>query len=226
MIDKVITSLQDADNMQEINLITGLDMCATDNWVDLSTFEENPELQQFISEDGEIYVRAYRYNTNWTPGSDGVGGEQPMGPEWTAWSKLATTSDVSTLTLDKVTMTDAALASAPSNKYDDLTLGATGEPYDAPESGWFFIMKATTASNQYVCITNTTNALSAYCDSSTVSRSVRTMLKVAKGDTVKVYYTAEGTLSYFRFYYATGVVNETTSQTLANQLDTINGEVI
>ena len=51
MIDKVITSLQDADNMQEINLITGLDMCATDNWVDLSTFEENPELQQFISED-------------------------------------------------------------------------------------------------------------------------------------------------------------------------------
>ena len=51
MIDKVITSLQDAYNMQEINLITGLDMCSTDNWVDLSTFEENPELQQFISED-------------------------------------------------------------------------------------------------------------------------------------------------------------------------------
>lgn len=49
MIDKVITSLQDADNMQEINLITGLDMCSTDNWVDLSTFEENTELQKFIS---------------------------------------------------------------------------------------------------------------------------------------------------------------------------------
>lgn len=51
MIDKVITSLQDADNMQEINLITGLDICSTDNWVDLATFEENPELQQFISAD-------------------------------------------------------------------------------------------------------------------------------------------------------------------------------
>lgn len=49
MIDKVITSLQDADNMQEINLITGLDLCSTDNWVDLPTFEENPELQKFIS---------------------------------------------------------------------------------------------------------------------------------------------------------------------------------
>ena len=51
MINKVITSLQDAYKMEEINLITGLDLCKTDNWVDLSTFEENPELQQFISED-------------------------------------------------------------------------------------------------------------------------------------------------------------------------------
>lgn len=51
MIDKVITSLQNADNMQEINIITGLDMCKTDNWIDFSIFEENPELQQFISED-------------------------------------------------------------------------------------------------------------------------------------------------------------------------------
>ena len=50
MIDKVITSLQDADNMQEINLITGLDICSTDNWVDLATFEENPELQKEIDE--------------------------------------------------------------------------------------------------------------------------------------------------------------------------------
>ena len=51
MIDKVITSLQDADNMQEINIITGLDMCKTDNWVDLSTFEENPELKKFVTTD-------------------------------------------------------------------------------------------------------------------------------------------------------------------------------
>ena len=50
MIDKVITSLQDAENMQEINIITGLDMCKTDNWVDLSTFEENPELKKYIND--------------------------------------------------------------------------------------------------------------------------------------------------------------------------------
>lgn len=51
MIDRVITSLQDADNMQEINLITGLDMCSTDNWVDYSTFEEYPKLRKYVSAD-------------------------------------------------------------------------------------------------------------------------------------------------------------------------------
>lgn len=51
MIDKVITSLQDADNMQEINIITGLDMCSTDNWVDYSSFEEYPKLKKFVSKD-------------------------------------------------------------------------------------------------------------------------------------------------------------------------------
>lgn len=50
MINKVITSLQDADNMQEINTITGLDMFKTDNWVDLSEFEDNPELRKFVSD--------------------------------------------------------------------------------------------------------------------------------------------------------------------------------
>lgn len=51
MIDKVITSLQDADNMQKINIITGLDMCSTDNWVDYSSFEEFPKLKKFVSKD-------------------------------------------------------------------------------------------------------------------------------------------------------------------------------
>ena len=50
MINKVITSLQNADNMQEINLITGLDMLNTDNWVDLSTFEENPQLKKYVED--------------------------------------------------------------------------------------------------------------------------------------------------------------------------------
>lgn len=69
----------------------------------LNAFNSNTDpavVQQFISEDGEIYVRAYRYDTNWAPGGSGGvgggGGAQPMGPEWSSWSKLATASDIPT----------------------------------------------------------------------------------------------------------------------------------
>lgn len=69
MIDKVITSLQNADNMQEINIITGLDMCKTDNWVDFSIFEENPELKDFVTayefealQNGDADYIAFRFD--------------------------------------------------------------------------------------------------------------------------------------------------------------------
>lgn len=49
IINKVIMSLQKPNDMEEINSITSVDYDSTDNWVDYFTFEENPELQQFIS---------------------------------------------------------------------------------------------------------------------------------------------------------------------------------
>jgi hypothetical protein len=51
MIDKVIMSLQKPDDMETINLITNLDFDSTDNWADLQTFEENPELKKFITDE-------------------------------------------------------------------------------------------------------------------------------------------------------------------------------
>ena len=49
MINKVITRFQDVDKMEEINRITGLSLFNTDNWCDLSEFEEHEELQNFIN---------------------------------------------------------------------------------------------------------------------------------------------------------------------------------
>ncbi|MCD7740502.1 MAG: hypothetical protein LUH11_04050 [Candidatus Gastranaerophilales bacterium] len=49
MINKVITSLQDCDFMEQINTITGLNIFSTDNWVDIEKFEEHPELKKFIT---------------------------------------------------------------------------------------------------------------------------------------------------------------------------------
>lgn len=50
MIDKVIMSLQKPDSMEQINSITDLHFDATDNWVDLQTFEEKTELKKFITD--------------------------------------------------------------------------------------------------------------------------------------------------------------------------------
>ena len=51
MINKVITSFQDVDDMEEINRITGLNLFNTDNWCDLSEFEEHPELKMYVGDE-------------------------------------------------------------------------------------------------------------------------------------------------------------------------------
>ena len=50
-INKVITSFQDVDSMENINILTGLDAFSTDNWCDLGEFEEIQELNKFITEE-------------------------------------------------------------------------------------------------------------------------------------------------------------------------------
>jgi len=51
VIDKVIMSLQKPDDMEQINRLTDLEYDNTDNWVDLQTFQEHPELKKFIDEE-------------------------------------------------------------------------------------------------------------------------------------------------------------------------------
>lgn len=51
VIYKVIQSLQDVEDMENINKITGLDQFETDNWCDLSEFDEHSELKQYVTEE-------------------------------------------------------------------------------------------------------------------------------------------------------------------------------
>ena len=50
-IYKVIQSLQDVEDMEKINKMTGLSPFESDNWCDYSVFEENSELKQYVSEE-------------------------------------------------------------------------------------------------------------------------------------------------------------------------------
>ena len=91
----------------------------------------------------------------------------------------------------------------PSDKYVDLTLGATGSSYTAPANGWAVISKRTSAANQQVSlgISNSIRWM-AYHPISGSACSVS--LPVRKGQSFYCTYSAGGTLDFFRFVYAEG----------------------
>ena len=103
---------------------------------------------------------------------------------------------------DKV---QAAQASMPSNKYIDLTLGASITTYTAPANGWFNISGAGSSTTQgyvFMWCDETSIRIQAPCSS---ALGINLSLPVKKGDVIYVayaYYTNEA----FRFTYAQGEV--------------------
>lgn len=99
----------------------------------------------------------------------------------------------------------------PSNKYIDLTLGASGSSYTAPANGWIcFSKEGGSADYQYIYIsTDSKLEQLGRC----VSRGSQTTLisPVKKGEGFKVSYTAGGATNYFRFIYAQGSESEANS---------------
>ena len=51
VINRVIPSFQDVEDMEKINKMTGLYEFETDNWCDKEQFELHPELKKYISEE-------------------------------------------------------------------------------------------------------------------------------------------------------------------------------
>ena len=94
----------------------------------------------------------------------------------------------------------------PSNKYIDLTLGASGTEYVAPANGWFYVSKVSTASGQWFGFENNTSNLASYSWSSNTGQTITNRLEVKKGDVVAVIYNIAGTLNFFRFIYAEGEI--------------------
>ena len=92
----------------------------------------------------------------------------------------------------------------PSNRYIDLTLGASGSTYTAPSNGWVTIRKASTAVNQFIALLNITNSFSVELTYyAAVGGSI--YMPVKKGDIIQYNYTVAGVTTYNRFYYAEGV---------------------
>ena len=89
----------------------------------------------------------------------------------------------------------------PSDKYVELTLGASGTNYTAPANGWFFLSAQATSTNSYILIGGSSCHVTAQSNAKgDINASI---FPCKKGDSVFVNY-ADSTGSYFRFIYAEG----------------------
>lgn len=91
----------------------------------------------------------------------------------------------------------------PSNKYIDLTVGASGQTYTAPANGWVYCAGHATANSAYISI----DIPFTYCGINGVAGSDLTLNQIAitKGTSFKLRY-ANTSINIFRFVYAQGEV--------------------
>lgn len=92
----------------------------------------------------------------------------------------------------------------PSNRYIDLTLGASGSTYTAPANGYFTLTKRTSSPTQYISIINGVSDIGSNCFPAGTDDVLKVTVLAAKNDVISVYYNAGGRTQVFRFVYAEG----------------------
>lgn len=115
--------------------------------------------------------------------------------------KLPADIDLSNITDDG--RENVANVGMPSDRFTDLTLGASGNQYTAPADGWFVISKASESAGRYLTLNNSTTRIGTSNDANT-GGNVHCYVPARKGDKVSVSYNLTGGTNYFRFIYADG----------------------
>lgn len=92
----------------------------------------------------------------------------------------------------------------PSNRYDDLTLGASGSTYTAPANGYFTIAKGINASNQFVVLYNQSNGLRTMQQPGASSGIASCIIPAKTGQSIFCEYSLGGSTLEFKFIYAEG----------------------
>lgn len=90
------------------------------------------------------------------------------------------------------------------SKYENLSLGASGQKYVAPANGWVLFSKRGSQTNQYNQISTGAWNFVSYVNGGSSEASV--FCPVTKGDDFTIYYLTDGSLVTFKFIYDMGVV--------------------
>ena len=104
-----------------------------------------------------------------------------------------------------------SLASLPSDRVLNLTLGASGSTYTAPANGWVTISKnANTSSSdttiRYLYVKDNNTSMMDYISANSGTTACIVTFPVYKGEDFNVIYNATGTTVQFSFIYAQGEV--------------------
>jgi hypothetical protein len=120
---------------------------------------------------------------------------------------LALKADKDFTNIDNTAKIAMAHNAMPSDTYDDISWGASGDTYTATADGYFIAQRQTTGSNQYLDIRNSTTGLGSRIAYASSGSTLIAFLPVKKGDVITITYTA-GTASTLRFIYAVGTESE------------------
>ena len=92
----------------------------------------------------------------------------------------------------------------PSERYELLTLGASGTKYTAPSDGWYVLCMGSVTEGHEVCLENSTNKLTSSKKSTSSADALDLFVPVVAGQSITVSYDS-GRDIRFRFVYADGV---------------------
>ena len=147
-------------------------------------------------------TEALSVTPNWVPmrgfavGPVFNSGEGTNVSSWTIANPVAAVDMSNTSYIAKMTM--------PSNRYIDLTLGATGATYTAPANGYFYIYANGNGSNNWIEMANNSAAGFARGLYGTITWGFKNALEAKRGDIVTINYSNINTPVVFRFIYAEG----------------------
>lgn len=128
--------------------------------------------------------------------------------DWSQWaSSLQSKATIDMDNLSTAGKAKVAGLAMPSNKYIDLTLGASGSQYTAPANGWVCFSYTTKTADRYIALENLSGnwGITSWCPVG-YENGLGVVLPVLKQDIFRTNYSADGSVKSLKFYYAQGEV--------------------